>query len=239
MIKGKSLGFFDKKNESSGATKILLGLLLLNTVANVFMFKSVIKVSENMNVIVSVPPSLDVGKYYIGSNTASKNVYQVWSRVWFNEIATFSYKNIRKKIEFIEPFLDRDTLFESKAELDEMVLSVEKNFITQKFEIADYSTKRLDKKYVEITARGTLYRKIGLKQDELNGIPYKYTIIAYSKHGSVYIKNLSSFVDKTNVSTTKKILKSNKYLNFDKFIADVEQEAKENHEKTLKQVGGL
>jgi len=236
------LSYFEKTKNTDGQVKILVGIVIVLILLNVVAFKMVANIAENKTIQINVPSYLDDGKYIIGSDQSTKNVYKMWGRVWFEQISNFSYKNVEERLAFIEPFLDKKTMFQSKSQLDSLVRNVKENFITQTFEIKDYTVDRLKKGYVEIKATGKLYRKVGLRQDELSGINFGYSIIAYTKHGNVLIKSIKSFVDNTNDSKTRRMLEDNKYIDFDKFLSDEDAaliERQKEHKKKIQKSGGL
>lgn len=236
------MSYFEKTKNTDGQVKILVAIVIVLILLNVVAFKMVANIAENKTIQINVPSYLDDGKYVIGSDESTKNVYMMWGRVWFDQISNFSYKNVEERLKFIEPFLSRKTMFESKAQLDSLVRNVKENFITQTFEIKDYSVERLKKGYVEIKATGQLHRKVGLRQDELSGIDFGYSIIAYTKHGNVLIKSIKSFVDNTNDSKTRKLLKDNQYIDFEKFLSDEDAillEKQKEHKKKIQESGGM
>ena len=210
-------------------------MLLLNLVA----FKLVANIAENKTINIQVPPSMDTGNYVIGNKGASDNIYKMWGRIWFDQLTNFSYKNIDEKIKYIEPFLNEQTIFKSKTDLTELAQAIKTNFITQKFKIRKYEVIRLKKGYVKIKATGKLYRKVGLRKDKLDGIPFEYVIIAYTRNGQVYIKNLDSYIIKIKDADTTKKLEENPYVNFDEIIKnDKIKRAKARANKKKKMQGG-
>ena len=232
------MSFFEKGQKNDSAVKILMGVVVLLILLDIAAFRMVSNIAENKTISINVPSYMDTGDYVIGARSSTNNVYEMWGRVWFEQLSNFSYKDVRGKIDFIKPFLDRKTMFESKAELEELVMSVERNFISQRFDIKSYEVKRLNGagNFVEIIAHGSLFRTVGLRSDELNGIPYAYSIVAYTRHGQVIIKNLKSFVDKTGSQDTKKLLKNNTYINFDNFLDGEDVKNEELKKKELEKI---
>ena len=212
--------YFESNTNQGIIIKILIGIVGIMFLLNIAAFKLVANIAENKTINIQVPQYMDSGDYVIGNRGASDNIYKMWGQIWFDQLTNFSYKNIDERIKYIEPFLDKQTVFKNKTSLTELAESIKSNFITQKFNIAEYEVVRLKKGYVKIIAKGKLYRNIGLRKDKLNGIPFVYTIISYTKNGQVYIKNLDSYIEKGRNVKLEKRLKNNPYVNFDEVIQE-------------------
>ena len=208
--------YFDNIANLKNFIKILLGIIGAMLIINLLLVKSLISLSSNKDIVLQVPQFLEKGKYYIGATFASENVYKMWSRIWIESLANFSYKDIRKKYKEVYPFLDPQTAFKNKTELLKFIDFVEQNFITQKFKITRMDTKRLQGGYVQVKVIGKLTRIIGNKEDELSGIDYIYTITAYTKNGQIYINSIKSKFGAMGAGNNKRKLKQNKYINFKK-----------------------
>jgi len=209
--------FFDKEKENRKVIWILTGIIIFLLLIILFAFKAYINVAQNKTIFITVPQTIDSGKYVIGNTQASSSVYKMWVKVWVEEIGNFSYKDVDKKIAAIYPFLDTITAMDSKAKLQKFINFVKQNYISQRFVLNKINFKRLPRGYVEVTAIGKVYRKIGLKEDPLSGFVYKYRFILYTKNGSIWIKSLDVQMakDKENFDfNKKKQLKNNDYVNF-------------------------
>jgi len=228
--------YFESNTNQGIIIKILIGIVGVMFLLNIVAFKLVANIAENKTINIQVPQYMDSGNYVIGNRGASENIYKMWGQIWFDQLTNFSYKNIDEKIKYIEPFLDNQTIFKNKTSLTELATSIKANFITQKFNIHKYEIIRLKKGYVKIKASGKLYRHIGLRKDKLNGIPFVYTIISYTKNGQVYIKNLDSYIQKGRDLALEKRLKSNPYVNFDEVIN--ENKAAMSRARNKKKKGG-
>jgi len=236
------MSYFESVKNQAAVLKILIGVIAAMLLLNLVAFKMVASIAENKVINIQVPPTMDSGNYVIGSSGASDEIYKMWGRIWFDQLTTFSYKNIDEKIKYIEPFLDEQTIFKSKADLKEMAQDIKTNFITQEFRINKYQVARLPKGYVEIRAKGKLNKKIGLKKDKLYGIPFEYVIVAYTRNGQVYIKSLDSYIIKIKDDNVARKLKNNPYVNFDEVIKKDQvkrAKAKAAHAKKIKETGGL
>jgi len=209
--------FFDKEKENKRVIWILAGLNVFLLLIVLFAFKAYINVAQNKTIVVTVPKTMDSGRYVIGNTQASPNVYKMWVKVWINEIGNFSYKNVNKVIAQIYPFLDPITAIDSKAKLQQFINFVKQNYITQSFVLNKITYKRLPRGYVEVTGIGKVYRKIGLKKDPLSGFVYKYRFILYTRNGSIWIRSLDVQMAKDKKDfdfNKKKELKNNDYVNF-------------------------
>lgn len=209
------MGYFSKSDGYKDFIKILVGIIAVQLIAILIAIKSLISVAENKTVVLEVPQFLESGKYRIGASFASENVYKMWVKVWVQDIANFSYQNIEEKFNNIYPFLDKDTAFKSKQDIQRFIEFVKTNYVQQKFKISDIVVKKLNKQYVKVIVYGTVYRKIGGAEDSLNGLKYAYEFITYVRNGQIYIKSIkTSFYALSDVKQ-KNILNNNKYVNFD------------------------
>jgi len=209
--------FFDKEKKNSKVIWILTSIIVFLLFIILFAFKAYINVAQNKTIVITVPANLEHGKYMIGNTISSKSVYKMWVKVWTNEIANFSYKNINKAMSNIYPFLDPLTVLESKAKLTKFINFVKTNYITQKFVLNSIKIKKLPSHYVEVKAIGKVYRKIGLKDDPLSGFSYQYRYVLYTRNGSVWIKSIDvkMLKDKKNFDHNKqRELNNNNYVKF-------------------------
>jgi len=209
--------FFDKEKENKKIIWILTGIIVFLLLIILFAFKAYINVAQNKTIFITVPQTMDSGKYIIGNTQSSPSVYKMWVKVWMEEIGNFSYKDVDKRIANIYPFLDPITAMDSKAKLQKFINFIKQNYISQRFVLNRIQFKRLPEGYVEVVAIGKVYRKIGLKKDPLSGLVYKYKFILYTKNGSIWIKSLDVQMAKDKKDfdfNAKKQLKNNHYVNF-------------------------
>lgn len=221
------MGYFDKTKKQGTTINILLSIIGILILLNLLAFKMVANIAENKTINIQVPAFMDSGDYVIGNTRATDNVYKMWGRIWMDQLANYSYKDIDQRIKYIEPFLATSTMFKNKAKLKELSAFVRQNFLTQEFKTTDISIKKLSKGFVKIIAKGTIYRTVGLKKDKINGIPYTYEIVAFTRNGQVYIKNVKSFITTVRDSSIERKLKNNPYVDFDNIIAEKKKEWKD------------
>jgi len=214
----QKIGYFDKIKKHETFIKILTGIILALIISLLLVVKSLISIASNKTIVVQVPQFMESGNYIIGNTFASESVYKMWGKVWVQDIANFSYQNIRQKYENIYPFLDQQTIYKSKAELLKFIDFVENNFVTQTFKIQDISTKKVPGGYVKIIIRGTVNRKIGGTKDRLNGMRYSYEFLTYVKNGQIYIKSIQTAFFALFDKQQRDKLKDNKFVNFDEVI---------------------
>jgi len=208
------MSYFETIKKTEKQNKIFLAIIGVMILLNLIAFKSVFSIASNKTIQIVVPQYLESGKYVIGANFASRNVYKMWAKIWIEDLANFSYKDINKKYEDIYPFLAPTTAIETKAKMLNLIKYVQSNFITQTFDIKDiYVSKK--GKFTKIEVRGVLNRKIGLKKDPLSNIDYAYVIYTYIKNGQIFIQNIKSYVLNLKDHFTEKKLKDNKYVNFE------------------------
>ena len=212
------MGYFDKTKKQGTTINILLSIVGILILLNLLAFKMVANIAENKTINIQVPAFMDTGEYIIGNTRATDNVYKMWGRIWMDQLANYSYKDIEERIKYIEPFLSASTMFKNKAKLKELSSFVRQNFLTQTFKTKEVDVKKLPRGFVKIIAKGTIYRTVGLKEDKINGIPYTYEIIAFTRNGQVYIKNVKSFITTVKDVNIEKKLKSNPYVDFDQVI---------------------
>jgi len=237
MSSGK---FFEREKNQAATMKVLLGVIVALLLMLLVAFKMVVDIAGNKEITISVPQYIDPGDYVIGTHRSSDNVYKMWGRVWLQELTNFNYKNIDEKIKFIAPFLTDKTVFKNKASLKELVQTIKENFVSQKFKIEKYRIKHLKKGYVKIIADGKLYRTVGLRKDKLNGVPFRYEIIAYTRNGQVYIKSLDSYIKQASEGDNRRKLEKNPYVNFDDIIKEDKkrkEEARKARKKKIKEGG--
>jgi len=209
------MSYFDKTESLKTFIKILSGVIVALILLNLLIFKSLISVIENKTIQIQVPQFMEAGNYVIGDSFASEKVYKMWVSIWIKNMTSFSYKNIRQKYNTIYPFLDSQTAFKSKSEIMRFADFVEKNFITQRFNLNDIKVRRASNGMTKVTAYGKVYRRIGKKKDELDGLQYSYTFTVYTRHGQIYIYSIKSSFYRVRNSKNKDKLKSNTYVNFD------------------------
>ena len=212
------MSYFSNSESYKGFIKILIGIIVGLILLNLLIVKSLINLAENKTIKIQVPQFMESGDYVIGNTFANENVYKMWVKVWTEDIASFSYKNIRTKYKDIFPFLDPQTAFKSKSEMLKFIDFIESNFILQKFKLKNIKTQKLRGGFVKVTAFGSIERIIGNKRDKLSGMRYSYEFICYVRNGQIYINSITSsfygLVDKRS----KDRLRTNKFVNFDEVI---------------------
>jgi len=202
------MGFFDKNKETNSTTKILGAVIVGMLILNLLAFKSVLSIAENKTIVVEVPQFLESGKYKIGNTFASDNVHKMWARIWTEDIANFSYDNVRKRITSIFDYLAPETVYENKEKFFDFIKFVEKNYITQKFKITDFYVEDLDRGYKKVYILGKIYRKIGSKKDKLSGLTYVYEYITFVRNGQIFIKSLKTYLASATDPATKAKLRA-------------------------------
>jgi len=211
-------GYFSGIEAHKNLNKVLVGIIVGLLLINLLIVKSLIGVASNKTIQISVPQFLESGDYVIGSTFASENVYSMWVKVWTEQMANFSYKDIADKYEGIYPFLDSQTAFKSKSEIKKFIEFAQTNFITQSFKIDDIKVEKLRSGFVKITAFGHIKRKIGSRQDKLSGMRYAYEFTTYVRNGQLYINSIkTSFYGLTDKVQREKLSK-NKFVNFDEVL---------------------
>ena len=210
--------FFNKLKGSESVIKLLLGIIGGLMIIIVFMLKGYIGVIQNKTVTIQIPQFMESGKYIIGNTFASDNTYKMWAKVWVEDIANFSYQNIREKYANIYPFLDKQTALKSKSDMIRFIEFVEGNFITQNFQVSSIELKKLPGNYKKITVYGTVHRTIGSSKDQLNGMRYAYEFITYVKNGQIYIKSIKTSFYSLSDKRQRDKLKENTFVNFDDII---------------------
>jgi hypothetical protein len=220
------MDYFEDMKKEVGKSKIFLIFIAVLMIINVIQFKSLLTIASNKDITIEVPPFLEAGSYKIGSTFANEKIFKMWSKVWVEEFANYSYKDIRKRVNIIMEFLAPETIFKNKQKMLEFVNFVEENFITQKFIPNNYTFMELKKKgFYSITWTGKISRKIGSQEDGLSNSNYAYEFICYVRNGQVYIYNLNTYF-----IGNKSKLKNNSYINFD--IKKIEETNKlKNKEK--------
>lgn len=226
--------FEDLKNQS-GKNKILLVIIAALLIINLIMFKSLINIASNKTVQFQVPNFLESGEYVIGSTFANENVFKMWSKVWITELANFSYKDVRERVGHIIEFLAPETTYKNKAELLEFINFVEENFITQSFAPDNFEIKELNKKgFYSVSWTGIVKREIGMKNDPLSNIKYKYEFTCFVRNGQIYIHSLKTDFADSNDVTLAKDLKGNEFINYDyqvKTREEIRQEKRDLKDK--------
>jgi exosome complex RNA-binding protein Rrp4 len=212
------MAYFEKQESYKGFIKVLTGIIAGLIILNLLIVKSLISVASNKTIQIQVPQHMDSGEYVIGNTFASEDVYKMWVRVWAEEIASFSYKDIDKRYESIYPFLDAETAFKSKSEMIKFMKFVQINYVTQTFAIKDVSVEKLNNGYMKIIAHGTVKRSIGNQVDELNGMRYAYEFTTYVRNGQVYINSITSKFEGIVDAREREKLKENKFVNFEEVI---------------------
>jgi hypothetical protein len=155
------------------------------------------------------------GKYRVGATFASPEVYRMWGKVWLDELSNFAYGNVREKYSNIYPFLDPQTAYKSKTDLEKFISFVEENYLTQSFKADDIITREMPGGYTNIVVNGTLKRFIGNSEDQLSGLKYSYEFLTYVKNGQIYIKSIKTSFYAAMDRDQSKIIKGNKFVNFD------------------------
>jgi hypothetical protein len=212
------MGYFEKQESYKGFIKILVGIIAGLVVLNLLIVKSLINVASNKTIQIQVPQFMESGEYVIGNTFANENVFKMWTKVWVQDIATFSYKDLGDRYKSIYPFLDSETGFKSKSEMLKFIQFVESNYITQTFTLKDIKVDKMENGYMKMTAYGTIKRMIGNETDSLSGMRYSYEFITYVRNGQVYINSISSKFEGLVDVREKEKLKENKFVNFEEVI---------------------
>ncbi len=212
------MGYFEKQESLKGFIKILVSIIVALLLINLLIVKSLISVASNKTINIQVPQFMETGEYVIGNTFANDNVYKMWTRVWVEDIASFSYKDLRDRYNTLYPFLDPETAFKSKSETMKFIEFVETNFVTQQFDLKDMNIKKQPNGHVKIVAYGSIKRSIGKEKDNLSGMRYAYEFDTYVRNGQIYINSISSsFYGLVDVQEKAK-LKANKFVNFEEVI---------------------
>ena len=212
------MGYFEKQESYKGFIKILVGIVAGLVVLNLLIVKSLINVASNKTIQIQVPQFMESGEYVIGNTFANENVFKMWTKVWVQDIASFSYKDLGDRYKSIYPFLDAETGFKSKSEMLKFIQFVESNYITQTFTLKDITVDKMENGYMKMTAHGTIKRMIGNEADTLSGMRYSYEFITYVRNGQVYINSISSKFEGLVDVREKEKLKENKFVNFEEVI---------------------
>ena len=93
----QKVGYFDKIKKHETFIKILSGIILALIISLLLVVKSLISVASNKTIVVQVPQFMESGNYIIGNTFASESVYKMWGKFFVQDIANFSYQNIRQK----------------------------------------------------------------------------------------------------------------------------------------------
>lgn len=212
------MGYFEKQESYKSFIKILIGIVAGLIVLNLLIVKSLINVASNKTIQIQVPQFMESGEYVIGNTFANENVFKMWTKVWIQDIASFSYKDLSSRYESLYPFLDTETAFKSKSEMVKFIKFVETNFITQTFALKDIKLEKMENGYMRITAFGTIKRMIGNEADSLNGMRYSYEFITYVRNGQIYINSINTKFEGLVDVREKQKLKENKFVNFEEVI---------------------
>lgn len=212
------MSYFEKQESYKSFIKILIGIIAGLIILNLLIVKSLINIASNKTIEIQVPQFMESGEYIIGNTFASEDVFKMWTKVWVQDIATFSYKDLRSKYEGLYPFLDTDTAFKSKSEMVKFIQFVENNFITQNFALKDIKIEKMENGFMKIKAFGTLTRMIGNEKDSLSGMKYSYEFITYVRNGQIYINSINSKFEGLADPREKEKLKENKFINFEEVI---------------------
>ena len=227
--------YFESSKNKSVTIKILLGIIILLLIINVGMFKSVLTIAGDKTFKFEVPSFLESGEYAIGTTFASKKVYKMWTKIWVEELANFSHEDVRERVLNIMDFLDPTTAYKNKASLLEFVNFVEENFVSQEFSAEDFKiTKTNSKGYYEIKWSGKLEREIGTKKNSLSGLRYTYVFTCFTRNGQIYINNLELYRTDRADGKTKKLLKNNKFVNYDIYMSEKQLKKEQKEQKKQK-----
>ena len=210
--------YFDKEKTYTLAIKVLAGFVISLIIVLLILVRSYINIASNKTVIVQVPQILPPGEYGIGADAASENVFAMWSRIWVQQIGSFSYKDVDGRYESLMPFIDAQTAYKSKSDILSFIKFVKANFITQEFKLNDIKVERVSGNYYKVTAFGTINRMIGQSEDQLNGMRYAYTFLCYVRNGNIYIKSINSSFFGLNDVKTQEQLKFNKFVHFEEVL---------------------
>ncbi len=202
------------ENRFNSTTKILIGIVIAMLILNLLAFRSILSISSNKTILIQVPQVLESGKYAIGSTFASNNVYRMWTRLWIESLANFSYLNVEKRVSDIYPYLAPETAFKNKSNLLTFISAMKQNYVTQKYNIQDIFISNEPKGFKKIVVYGKIYRTIGGKKDTVYGSNYVYEIIAFVRNGQVYIKNLNAHLATIKDSNLKQKLLNDKRVDY-------------------------
>lgn len=210
--------YFDREKTYTIIIKALIAVGVALFLVVLILVRAYINVASNKTVVIQVPQVLPPGQYGIGADAASENVFSMWSRIWVQQIGSFSYKDIDGKYEAIMPFIDPQTAYKSKSDIMSFIKFIKTNFITQEFKLNDIKVERVSGNYYKVTAFGTINRMIGQSADQLNGMRYAYTFLCYVRNGNIYIKSINSSFFGLNDVRTQEQLKFNKFVHFDEVL---------------------
>lgn len=226
------MSYFDSSKNQQTIIKILFAVLVIQFIFNAVLFKSVIDVASDKTFKFEVPAFLETGEYSIGTSFANDRVYKMWTKLWVQEISSFSYEDINEKMDSIMDFLDPATAYKNKSELLKFVDFAKENFVTQKFDIEDFSISDTSKPgYKEIKWTGKLSRKIGLKDDPLTGLKYSYVFTCFTRNGQIYIHSMTLQRENMDERKTREALKANQFINYEVYQKSDEKSKKKEKQK--------
>lgn len=220
--------FEDLKNQS-GKNKSLVIIIVILLIINLIMFKSVVTIASNKTIEIQVPTFLEGGNYVIGGTFANEKVFKMWTKLWIEELANYSYKDVRSRVDHITEFLAPETMYANKIGLYRFVEFVEKNYITQSFAPENFKIKNLQNGYTSISWTGIIKRQIGNQEDELSNLTYVYEFICYVRNGQIYIHSLKNELSNKNDPSLAKKLNRIEEVNF-----NIEPSTKEDRDKAKK-----
>ena len=212
------MGYFDKIEGQKNVIKILVGIIGFLLIVNLISIKALISLSSNKTIDITVPNFMESGKYKIGSTFASPDVYKMWAKVWVDDIGNFSYGNIRDKYQNLYPFMDPQTIYQSKTNINVFIDFVERNYLSQTYKTEDIVIKDVPGGYTSIIVTGTMKRLVGNSEDQLSGLKFSYEFLTYVKNGQIYIKDLKTSFYAALQRDQNKIISDNKFVNFDETL---------------------
>ncbi|MDD3465959.1 MAG: TraE/TraK family type IV conjugative transfer system protein [Campylobacterales bacterium] len=214
------------------AVKVLLIVLVFFMFFIAFLISSIIEVSSEKVVKISVPASVNSGAYVVQKDSASPSYFKIVAEGFVSKVSNYNYMDAEEKINSLLPSILPYTYSATFADIKKTVQFIVNEKVNQKF-IIQSSEVKVKGSRAQVIFKGLLSRTVG-SITTVDNKPYEIPIIIQIIDYTPYIESFDfNYIGVTKNTDEKEIaLERQKEIEREKLEAE---QRKLDRQKAYKQ----